>query len=72
MEENYHKLANAIILNAVKDLRKALKHLKKNPKNGEALDIRREVVKFFHSGAFAIYTDLDPDLILEKIEEEFI
>lgn len=37
-ENPYEKLANAIILQAVSDYRVALKKVKKNPKNRDAID----------------------------------
>lgn len=44
---NYENLANAIILQAVKDYRMALKCLKRNPKNRTALADMDEIERFF-------------------------
>ena len=46
---NYENLANAIILQAVKDYRMALKCLKRNPMNRTALADKDEIERFFRS-----------------------
>lgn len=43
----YENLANAIIIQAVKDYRTALKTLKRNPDNMDAADTVNEVERFF-------------------------
>lgn len=72
MNDLYEKLANAIVLQAVKDYRKALKILKKHPKNGTALYTKREVERFFHSDWYASLTSIDPAMLIEKLSEEAI
>ncbi len=49
---NYENLANAIILQAAKDYRMALKCLKANPKNRTALADKDEIERFFRSQWF--------------------
>ena len=48
----YENLANAIILQAVRDYRTALKCLKMNPQNKNAQHIERKLKRFrsFHNG----------------------
>ena len=46
---NYENLANAIILQAVKDYRMALKSLKANPRNRTAMADKDEIERFFRS-----------------------
>ena len=46
---NYENLANAIILQAVKDYRVALKSLKVNPRNRTAQADKDEIERFFRS-----------------------
>ena len=70
MERNYENLAQAIILQAVKDYRKAMKKLKKDKWNKDAKAVKREVENFFHSDAFGIYTDLEPDMLLSRLKME--
>ena len=63
----YEELANAVILQAVKD---ALKTLSKNPMSIDGNKVKGEVERFFHSRQFSIYTDLDPNMLLRKLNEE--
>ena len=47
--DRYEKLANAIILQAVKDYRDALKTLWRNPNKVSANAVKSEVERFFRS-----------------------
>lgn len=69
-DEAYAKLGNAIILQAVKDYRTALKSLKRSPENVTAKNMVREVERFFHSGLFGAITELDPDMLIVKLKQE--
>lgn len=67
----YENLANAIILQAVKDFRKCIKAVKRNARNKEqAIMEMREIVDFIKSPWFRALTNLDPQVLLEKLEEE--
>lgn len=68
----FEKLASAIILQAVKDYRFALKRLAKHPRNDSALYTKREVECFFHSGMFAIFTSLNPDMLIQQLQKEVV
>lgn len=70
MNECYEKLAQAIIVTACNDYRKALKRLKKDSWDRDAKATKREVEKFLHSHAFGIYTELNPDKLLEMLKAE--
>lgn len=70
MIENYEKLANAIILQAVKDYRAAKKKLKKQPRNKDAEIMINDTERFFRSDWFTALTDVDGALILRKLQEE--
>ena len=72
MIDTYEKLANSIVLQAVKDYRKALKRLKKHPSNEPALYTKREVEQFFRSDWYASLTTLDPERLILKLEEEVL
>lgn len=66
----YERLANAIILQAVKDWRGAMVRLRKRPNNHDAEWIRNETEKFFLSGWFGVLTKLDGKALLRKLKEE--
>ena len=55
----YENLANAIILQAVKDYRL--------PDNESEL---KKIERFFHSDWFSVLTSLDPDLLIQKLRKE--
>lgn len=69
--DGYQKLAGAITVQAITDFRKALKHLAKGKGNLE-LDIREinEVVQFVNSKWFATLTNVQREIILNKLKEE--
>lgn len=68
--ENYATLANAIILQAVKDYRDALKKLKRNPRNTSALKDKSDVERFFSSGWYGELTTVDGEMLLRKLQQE--
>lgn len=67
MDENYQKLANAIILQAVKDFRAAYRRLKRFPNDRAAQSQVRDITKFFCSQYFSALTTLDGPSLLQKI-----
>lgn len=69
-DENYKKLANAIILQAVKDFRPAYRRLKRFPNDAAAQSTVREITKFFCSDYFTALTDLDGPALLQRIMRE--
>lgn len=70
MIDNYNNLANAIILQAVKDYRKALRTLSINPNNRSAQYERRRIEQFFRSGWFGVLTSIDPEMLIAKLKAE--
>ena len=64
------QLGNAIILQAVKDYRAALKIYRKNPDNISANRDIVDVECFFHSRWFSVLTELDGDMFIRKLKEE--
>lgn len=66
----YENLANAIVAQAAQDYLKALKKLKKNPRNKTAMDEAMELEKFFHSGWYGVLTSVDPDYLIQKLREK--
>ena len=66
----YENLANAIILQAVKDYRVALKCLKVNPRNKTALADKEEIERFFRSGWFSVLTRVDGEMLIRSLQME--
>lgn len=69
-EEPYEALGNAIILQAVKDYRTALKKVKRNPQNRMALDEALTIEKFFRGPLFSVITSVDPEYLIGKLQDE--
>ncbi len=67
IEDPYKRLANAIIIQAVTDYKKALRQLNRNDKYEPAIEIKEECEEFFHSEWFRFLTSLDPDYLLQGI-----
>lgn len=71
IDECYQNLANAIILQAVKDFRRCIKIVKRNGRNKEvAVKEMREIVEFIKSPWFKSLTNLEPQILLRKLKEE--
>ncbi|MBR3538958.1 MAG: hypothetical protein IKN79_07790 [Eubacterium sp.] len=66
----YENLANAIILLAVKDYRKAMRTLRRRPDCISARMQRDEVERFFLSDWFAKLTTLDGENLMNRLREE--
>ena len=65
----YESLAGGIVIQAGRDYRKALRRLKKEPNDSEALQTKNECEEFFRSKYFSILTDLDPEMVLRRLAE---
>ena len=70
MSEPMEVLANAIILQSVKDYREAIKKLKRNSKNQDAKHTIIEVERFFHSAWYRELTSVDGDFLMKKLRME--
>ena len=70
MTDAYENLANAIILLAVKDYRRALKLLSKNPHSRSAIAAVNEMERFFRSDWYEILTSVDGEMLIRKLREE--
>lgn len=70
MTDPYENLANAIVLQAVKDYRDALKRLKKKSGNQAAMSDAMECERFFHSGWYKALTSVDGEYLIQKLQEE--
>lgn len=60
--DGYELLAEAIILQAVKDYRKALKHDERGRK--------REIERFFRSEYFTVLTNISGEMLIRKLRAE--
>ena len=70
METCYTNLANAILLAAAKDHRRALRRLKKYPWDKDAESVRKDCERFFRSSWFQTLTSLDGEVLIEKLHRE--
>ena len=68
--DRYENLANAIVLQAAMDYKRAILHLKWNP---EDMNWKREetaVLGFFVSDWYHVLTEVEPAVILEEMERQ--
>ncbi len=72
MDDRYEDLANAIVLQAVKDYRDSLKRLKKYPNKDTDLFTIQEVEQFFRSDWYSTLTTIDPEILIRKLKEEVL
>lgn len=66
----YKQLANAVILQAVKDYRSALKRIKMNPTNKAAMADAMECERFFRSDWYSALTSVDGEYLINRLREE--
>jgi hypothetical protein len=71
IEQCYRDLADAIVVQAANDYRKALggKSYHVNPKKDSEW-VKKEVEKFFHSSWFRALTHVDGDFLIEQLQRE--
>lgn len=70
MTKNYQNLANAIILQAVKDYREVLQRWDFHPDKKAYIDDKKELERFFHSNWFSTLTSIDPEVLISKLIQE--
>ncbi len=66
----YEDLANAIIIKACNDYRTALKRVKKNPENKDAINEALSLERFFKSPWYQVLTSVDGEFLIRKIRAE--
>lgn len=66
----YEDLANAIIIKAYNDYRTALKRVKKNPENKDAINEALSLERFFKSPWYQVLTSVDGEFLIRKIRAE--
>lgn len=69
-EEGFYNLAEAIILQSVKDYRYALRTLKKYPYSLESNKVKSNVERFFCSKWYSELTNIDGKILIKKLREE--
>lgn len=69
-EDPYERMANAIILQAVTDYKTALKKIRKNPGNRDAIDEALRIERFFRSGWYSQLTSVDGEYLIRRLREE--
>lgn len=67
---NNENLANAIIVQAAKDYRMALKSLKANPRNRTVMADKTEIERFFRSEWFTVLTSVDGEMLIRSLQME--
>ena len=66
----YENLANAVVLQAVKDYRDAVRKLSHGKRNVMAEQRKTECEVFFKSQYFNVFTTLDGNSLLSQLEKE--
>lgn len=66
----YEALGNAVVLQAVKDYRRAYKRLMRHPKDHQAERDVDEIEQFFTSDHFNTFTELDGTMLLHRLQDE--
>ncbi len=68
--DGYERLANAIIHLAAQDYMRALRSLKRNPRNRTAKQIVEDNERFFRSDWYAALTSVDGDYLIRRMKEK--
>lgn len=66
----FEELANAIVITAAKDYMKALKTLKKFPRDNSAEYMRNDCENFFRSSRYGTLTSVDGEFLMRKLQKE--
>lgn len=66
----YEALGNAVVIQAVKDYRDAVKKLSRGKKMAIAESTKNECERFFRSPYFNIFTKVDGKVLLSQLEKE--
>lgn len=70
MNSPNENLANAIILRGVKDYRVALSRCNRHPEKDIYRQDKQSIERFFRSGWFSFLTQLDPELLIGRLNKE--
>ena len=69
--ENYQKLADAIVLQVVKDYRRYLRKLMKHPGNEDAIREIKGIDRFFRSAWYRELTKIDGEYLIKQLRAEY-
>lgn len=67
----YENLANAIVLSAVEDYRKALKKYSQNPDSKSAKAEVDSLERFFRSQWYSVLTPVEGEFLIRKLRSEY-
>lgn len=70
MQTAYERLAEAIVIQAIKDYQKALEELNKNKKDSIALHTIQEVETFIRSEWFEDLSDLNGEYLIKGLQND--
>lgn len=68
--ECYEELANAIVLQAFKDYRKALFKIVQEPEEWKHRSSKKKLERFFHSKWYRTLTNLDPAILMQEAKRQ--
>ncbi len=68
----YEGLANAVVIQACKDYRRVLRRIRRNGRNEDALSEKVAIEHFFRSDWFGVLTGIDPEMLIEKLQEDVV
>lgn len=68
----YQALANAIVIQAAKDYKSAIRTLKKHPKSRSAQAEITNLEEFFRSGWYSMLTDVDGEYLIKRLRKAVI
>ena len=63
-------LANAIVIQATEDYRRALRRLRRDPRHKDSLILKDSCERFFRSQWYGVLTDADGEMLMQRIREE--
>ena len=63
-------LANAIVIQAAEDYRRALRRLQRDPRHKDSLIMKDSCERFFRSQWYGVLTDADGEMLMQRIREE--
>lgn len=69
-QKQYENLANAIIIRAVSDLKKASKSYLKGRNMASANDTIHSVLKFMYSDYYNRLTEVNPNILIRRVIED--
>ena len=68
--EPYKRLANEVVLQAVKDYRSVLRKLRWSKKQEKAWNQMKQIETFFKSKYYGMLTELNSENLMKKLKEE--